>query len=91
MLLFLGIDTASYADKNNVNLEDLSGLNLLNDYRIWCHYDGVNGMDELISINGNIIALYEESGLLFDGNKLNVIGKPYVEFNNTERKVDNED
>lgn len=84
------IDTASYADENNVNLEDLSGLNLLNDYRIWCHYDGVNGMDELMSIDGKIIALYEESGLFYDGNKLNIIGKPYVEFNNTERKVDYE-
>ena len=79
------IDTASYADANNVNLKDLSSLNLLNDHRIWCHYDGVNGMDELMNLKGKIIALYEESGLFYDGNKLNIIGKPYVEFNNIER------
>lgn len=80
------IDTAAYADENKVSLKDLSGLNLLSDYRIWPHYDGVNGMDELMSINGKIIALYEESGLFYDGNKLSIVGKPYVEFNNLEKE-----
>ena len=72
------IETAINADKNDVNLKDLSGLNLLNDYNIWCHYDEKNA--DLSNIKGKTILLYEESGLIFDGKNFIKIGKEYLEI-----------
>lgn len=73
------IDTACHADDNNVNLRDLSGLNLLRGYKVWCHYNDIDDNEELANINGKVIVLYEESGLLFDGIKFDTIGKTYFE------------
>ena len=74
------INTAIHADKNNVNLKDLTGINILNNYNIWCHYDIKNDKEELSKIEGKTIVLYEESGVFFDGKNFNSIGKQYEEI-----------
>lgn len=33
------IETSSHADKNIVGLTELSGLNMLNGFDVWCHYN----------------------------------------------------
>lgn len=74
------IDTALHADDNYVNLEDLSGLNLLNNKRIWCHYKPEKDNDELNKINGKVIIMYDESGIIFDGENIARIGKDHIEL-----------
>lgn len=75
------IDTALHADKNYLNLNDLSGLNVMNDYRIWCHYTKKDELD-LKKINGKVIVLYEESGIFYDGTKIESIGKNFFIVDN---------
>ncbi len=45
-----------------MGLKDLSGLNILNDYKIWSHYNKEKDDKDLQKISGKIIVLYEESG-----------------------------
>lgn len=72
------IDTAIHADANYLNLENLDGLNILNNKKVWCHYDPKKDQNELDKIKGNIIVLYEESGILFDGKNITSIGREHI-------------
>ena len=78
------IDTAIHADDNYLNLENLDGLNMLNNQKIWCHYNPEKDNDELNKIKGNIIVLYEESGILFDGKNITSVGKEHIVVENKE-------
>lgn len=70
------IDSAKHADKNKVNLTDKKGLNLLCNKDVWCHYEESD--DELInSYDNELYILYEESGIIFDGEDVKGIGKKY--------------
>lgn len=69
------IETSSHADKNNVGLKDLSGLNLLNGYDVWCHYRQKKDYKEVLQLKNPTKVLYEESGLFFDGTSFKSIGK----------------
>lgn len=71
------IDTASYADENYIDLKDLTGINILNNKKIWCHYNPKDHKEELDKIKGEIILLYEESGIFFDGENITAVGKDY--------------
>lgn len=76
------IKTAIHADKNIVNLKDLNGLDLLNGYDVWCHYDEKKDKSEVLKLEQPTIVLYEESGILFDGKEFKIIGKEYLKFPN---------
>lgn len=71
------IDTSSHSDKNKVGLKNLDGLNLMNEYKIWCHYNIAKDKEYLKNIDGKMIFLYEESGIFFDGDNFKSIGKKY--------------
>ena len=73
------IETAIHADKNNVNLKDLTALNLLEGYDVWCHYDEKQEK-EILKLNNKTLVLYEESGILHDGKNIKSIGKEYLVF-----------
>ncbi len=74
------IKTSSHADKNLVGLKDLNGLNLLNGYDIWCHYNEKKDLINVLKLENSTIVLYEESGVLFDGEKFITIGKNHLIF-----------
>lgn len=74
------IKTASHDDKNFVNLKNLNGLNLLNNYDVWCHYDENKDKSEIIKLRQPTIVLYEESGVLFNGKSFKTIGKEPLMF-----------
>jgi|SRR3989344_865432 len=92
------IRTAFYgndSDENLVNLADFSGLNLVNDFSIQCHYK--NNQDKEIfdfikETKLNVIALHEDTGLWVLNDKIKVIGyNPAYIFRNgkkNEVKVD---
>lgn len=69
------IEPAIHADKNTVNLKDLNGLNILDDYDVWCHYKET---DNLKDLNRKTIVLYEESGILYDGKEIKTLGKDHL-------------
>lgn len=73
------IDTAQFADKNSVGLKEKKGLNRINDYSIWCHYNEKWGHDSqiksLIKMGvERILALPEKSGIRVSKKKVEVIG-----------------
>jgi len=75
------IEPAIYADDNLVGLEDLSGLNLLDGYDVFCHYEPTKHDSFIDSLNRNLYLLYEESGLIFNGAQAMQIGKPFTHKN----------
>lgn len=71
------IDTSKYSDKNNVNIKNKKGLNLVKGYSIWCHYQSKDDskIKELIKEKGlSIIAIPECSGIIVNQN-IKVIGE----------------
>ena len=74
------IKTSSHSDKNFVNLKDLNGLNLLNGYDVWCHYNEENDRNNVLKLEKSTIVLYEESGVLFNGKEFITIGKEHLIF-----------
>ena len=74
------IKTSSHADKNFVNLKDLNGLNLLNGYDVWCHYNEMRDKSEILKLDLQTIVLYEESGIIFDGKEFKAVGKEHLIF-----------
>lgn len=74
------INTASLckdADVNQVGLEDTSGLNLVNNLDIQCHFEDnqIGEHQEYIrKTRRSVIAIPEESALLIENNKIRVIG-----------------
>jgi dipeptidase E len=75
------IDTALHADKNYLRLNNFAGLNIIDGYKIWCHYN-IKDESDLKKIKGKIIVLYEESGLFYDGVKMQSIGKSFFIVDN---------
>lgn len=78
-------------DDNTVNLEDISGFDVLNGYSILCHYTNrTKEKDEEskeyllnLSKEEKIIALPEEDTIFINDNDMQVIGtKPYYIFEN---------
>jgi len=65
------------ADINEVKLKDSSGLNLINNYDIQCHFEDaqIKEHQEFIKKTGReIIAIPEESSVLVENNKIKVVG-----------------
>ena len=75
------IDTALHADKNYLRLNNFAGLNIIDGYKIWCHYN-IKDESDLKKVKGKIIVLYEESGLFYDGVKMQSIGKSFFIVDN---------
>ena len=58
-----------------------TGLNIIDGYKIWCHYN-IKDESDLKKVKGKIIVLYEESGLFYDGVKMQSIGKSFFIVDN---------
>lgn len=67
--------------KNYLRLNNFAGLNIIDGYKIWCHYN-IKDESDLKKIKGKIIVLYEESGLFYDGVKMQSIGKSFFIVDN---------
>ncbi|HXK52840.1 Type 1 glutamine amidotransferase-like domain-containing protein [Candidatus Nomurabacteria bacterium] len=59
------ISTAEHADINNVGLKDISGLNYLKGYNLWCHYkeEDIPLIDRLVEKGQKIISIEEDSAI----------------------------
>ncbi|QHE51488.1 Type 1 glutamine amidotransferase-like domain-containing protein [Pontibacillus sp. HMF3514] len=71
------IRTCAHMDTNKIGLKMTEGLNLVDEYAIWCHYHPEQ--DELIhtyqkDYQQNVIALTEETGLKITEQGIKVIG-----------------
>jgi dipeptidase E len=81
--IILGKNINTQNDENKMNLKDISGLGLLHDYSIACHYKEAEQSDQFrkwaIYHNSPIICLAEEAGLVLKNNsKLCVGAKPCI-------------
>jgi len=80
----------SDADANEVNLKDTSGMNVLSDYDIQCHFvdSQIEEHKKYVKQNKrNVIAIPEESALLIKNNEYKVIGsKPITIITNVSTK-----
>lgn len=68
-------------DENKVGLKDTSGLNLIKDYDIQCHFEPNQIAEHIEFIKKSkrgIVAIPEESALLIEGEKIKVIGSSPV-------------
>jgi len=80
IILGLDIGTASFggdADENLVKLKDLSGLRLVKNFSIQCHYsssDDIDAINYVQSTKLNIIALPDETGLYINDDTIKVVG-----------------
>lgn len=90
--IIFGYSILSSDDVNNVNLRDFSGMNLLKNINIFCHYKPEK--DEIVKqkifVNNlkKIIALPEKSGIYLEhGKKPKIIGKDPVWLFSKDRKV----
>ncbi len=79
------------ADKNKVKLKNLNGLNKINDYEMWCHYE--SSMDKEIleymkKYNFNkIIALPDKVGIYVNNNNMIILeNKTAYVFNEKEKR-----
>jgi len=73
ILLGKDINTCSAFDTNDVGIVDTAGLGIIGKYSIWCHYEKEH--DSIIQKLGYpIIAIPEQSGIIFDGFHISIIG-----------------
>lgn len=72
--------TSSHADKNKVNLIDMSGLNLINGYNVWCHYNSKKDYNRVLNLKDKTLVLFEESGILYNGKNFVNFGKECLYF-----------
>ncbi len=77
--IILGHDilTCSHMDRNDVNLSEFDGLNVVHHYSIWCHYtaeDDARIFNYASERNPKIIAIPEESGIYLEDGLLSNIG-----------------
>lgn len=70
------IEPASIADENSVGLEDLSGLDMLNGFSVWCHYEPSLDAEiiEYAKSGRPSIAIPERSGVFLNGSEMDVVG-----------------
>ncbi len=67
------ISTCSVMDTNEVGLNDTTGLELVGNYAIWCHY--IDAHDDFVaSYDYPVVAIPERSGISFDGSIMTAIG-----------------
>ncbi len=84
------ISTCEHMDENAVLLKGRRGLSYLDDYSIWCHYDGEQ--EPLIhrfinTYRKPVIALSEETGLRVENGRIKVLGtQPAFVFDSTMNK-----
>ena len=91
MPIILGqcIDTCKYADKNEVDLKDLMGFDVVSHFSFLCHF--TNQDKEKTELNKNyllklsknkkIIALPEEDTIYYENGKFEIIGnRPFYIF-----------
>lgn len=78
------IDTATAFDPNDVSLTDLSGLNLVDEFSIWPHYDSTHKkmIEDWHSINGDVIGIGEDSAVVVTGTELEKIGDNILKLQN---------
>ena len=83
------IDTCKYADKNEVDLKDLMGFDVVSHFSFLCHF--TNQDEEKTKLNKNyllelskkekIIALPEEDTIYYENGKFEIIGnRPFYIF-----------
>jgi len=81
----------SIADKNSIKIKNFSGLNLLNNYNIHCHFDYNEEKELLILFSkkyGDTIALTESSSVYIKNNKVFVIGRsPIYLYKSGKEKI----
>ena len=84
------INSCMLDDKDNINLKDTSGFNIINNYSILCHLKNKNLKKNLeylrdYSITNKVIYLPEKDVILIEDNKIRIIGnEKYMIFNNGE-------
>ena len=71
------IKAAEYGDENNVGLMDLSGFDNVGGRDVFCHYSA-NDNEYIANYSNDLYILYDESGLYVNNNKIESIGKPYL-------------
>lgn len=90
IILGKNILTCKHMDPNNIGITQFQGLNLINGYSIWCHYNQSD--DDLIlefikDHDCPVIAIPEKSGVYYDGVYLRVIGiEPITLFTSYDKK-----
>ena len=77
IILGANIMTCAHMDANNVNLQNFKGLNYIQEYSIWCHYE--MEYDSLIwsyikNYKKTVIALPEDTGISYSKSGIEVIG-----------------
>lgn len=91
IILGKNLKSCALDDDNTVNLEDISGYDVLNGYSILCHYTNrTQEKDEEskkyllnLSKKEKIVALPEEDTIFINEDNVEVIGnRPYYIFNN---------
>lgn len=91
IILGKSIKVAEHADVNEVNLKKFEGLNLIDGKSVWPHYSKTQDFEINKFINENkldVIAVPEDSGLIFFNGKFKVKGKfDCFFFNNSGEKL----
>ncbi|MEM5014060.1 Type 1 glutamine amidotransferase-like domain-containing protein [Niallia taxi] len=77
IILGSNIMTCAHMDANNANLQNFEGLNYIQDYSIWCHYE--MEIDSFIwsyikNYKKTVIALPEDTGIFYRKSGIEVIG-----------------
>lgn len=72
------IEPAAYADENRAGISNYTALNLLNGYDVFCHYDPDSHAPNTNELNRDSYLLFEESGIVFKGETVSSIGKPFL-------------
>jgi len=84
IVLGKSIMTASFLDPNEVALQDTTGLDLLQGYSVWCHYqreDDLKIRAYIEQYQHPVIALSEQTGLCVDADGMHVVGfAPIIVF-----------
>lgn len=78
IILTKSIIPALYSDENNVDLKDLSALNLVHEYNIWCHYTEDMDLDiqkyQKEYPLEKIITIPENAGLYVNDEYIEIVG-----------------
>ena len=89
--IIFGHSILSTNDENNVKLNDFSGMGILNDINIFCHYkhEEYEIVKQKIITNklNKIIALPETTGIYRDDKKSQIIGKDSAWLFSKDKKV----